>query len=278
MKIINCPACSSVQLEKIEELRVDKLVELYLVIWKVDILPYVGDVNIINLTRCSACDVRFFDPPCCGDASFYALLQQFDWYYQDEKPEYSFALSYIGSDSQVLEIGCGKGSFGLLLPKSVSYTGLEINEVAVANASEAGLNVLEQSIEEHVASSSKTYDVVCAFQVLEHIIKPDAFLRGCTAALKPGGTLILAVPAEDSYISDAPNAVLNMPPHHAIRWSDHSLRSMARREGLNVVELWHEPITPDQYDWYMSVMARSWFTEKGLLKKRYTLRGHRLRK
>jgi SAM-dependent methyltransferase len=277
MNTEGCPACSSLHIETVEQVYTPELIEHYAVGWQLNITPYVQGVREILLKRCLDCDLRFFDPPCTGDASFYEQLQQSDWYYQDEKPEYGFARNYIGQDCELLEVGCGKGAFRNVLHESARYTGLEFNDEAISKARSCGLNIYKQSVQEHVASVLKRYDVVCSFQVLEHIPEPAEFVRGCRAALKPGGTLILAIPAEDSFLADSPNAVLNMPPHHVLRWSDQSLRNLSIREGFTILELWHEPIAPYHRDWYTSVLARHWFVSNGLLERRLIDRGFRVK-
>ena len=60
--------------------------------------------------------------------------------------------------------------------------------------------------------------------------------------LKPGGKLIIAVPSDDSFIRGAVNAYLNMPPHHASRWPDKTIKNIAPLFNINFIELHHEPL------------------------------------
>jgi 2-polyprenyl-3-methyl-5-hydroxy-6-metoxy-1,4-benzoquinol methylase len=259
-----CPACSSSETETLDCIKVSELAGLYARSLNVDISAYVEGVNVIHLQRCRSCDLRFFDPPCPGDASFYEQMQRLDWYYLDAKPEYDFAKHYVAEHSAVLEVGCGKGAFRAFLPESVAYTGLEFNDAAVAMARSLGLNVLRLSIGELAASDCTRYDVVCSFQVMEHVPDVADFVRDCIRLLKPSGMLVLAVPAEDSYLSIAVNAITNMPPHHVTRWSDDALLALARRERLSVLALWHEPIAPFHRAFVAHVLARHWFVSHRL--------------
>jgi SAM-dependent methyltransferase len=218
------------------------------------------------MNKCVACDLGFFVPHCAGDDVFYEQLQNFDWYYQSEKPEYGYAQGFISGADAVLEVGCGKGAFRSWLPASIDYTGLEFNDEAIRKARAAGLNVFKQPIEEHAAGAPGKYDVVCSFQVLEHIPEPRGFVRACVRALKPGGKLIVAVPAEDSFLGVASDAHLNMPPHHVLRWTDRALLNLALREGLSVVDLWHEPVASFHEDWHKDTLAHHYFVQLGLTK------------
>jgi SAM-dependent methyltransferase len=145
------------------------------------------------------------------------------------------------------------------------------NDEAIRRAQAAGLNVFKQSIEEHATIAPGKYDVVCSFQVLEHVPEPRGFVHACVQALRPGGKLIIAVPAEDSFLGVASDAHLNMPPHHALRWTDRALRNLALREGLSIVELWHEPVAPFYEDWHKDTLAHHYFVQLGITK--YTLVG-----
>jgi SAM-dependent methyltransferase len=95
----------------------------------------------------------------------------------------------------VLEIGCGLGSFGRLLATHYDYTGLEPDPTAYAEAAEriGDLGrVLPIPVEELPPGA---FDLVCAFEVLEHIEDDLGALRAWQAQLRPGGSLVVSVPA-----------------------------------------------------------------------------------
>lgn len=261
-----CPACDSLRVQEVERLRCADIVALYRRAGCHDVERFFAGVDWIRLDRCLDCDLRFYTPPCPGDGPFYEQLQAFPWYYKQEKQEFGLARDYVNQGDRVLEVGCGSGAFRAWLPELIEYTGLEINDEAVRAAAAKGLRVLNQTVEEHVAAGRSQYDVVCAFQVLEHIPAPRSFIRACVNALAPTGTLIFAVPSEDGYLGLAPNVFLNMPPHHAHRWSDVALRSLAEREGLNVVDVWHEPVADNHRGIRSDAMARYALAQWGVKK------------
>ena len=260
-----CPACYAGDTHLRESLARADLILSYRQ-KGIDVSAYLNDSDL-GVRHCGHCDLTFFDPICVGDGAFYAQLQTQDWYYQDAKPEYAYAATLVGEGCSVLEVGCGKGAFRAWLPASVSYSGLEFNDEAVHKAQAAGLDVIKQSVEDH-ADAGRHYDVVCAFQVLEHVEQPKLFFHACVRALKPGGTLVIAVPAQDSFLAIAPNAPLNLPPHHVTRWSDRSLTHMAHSEGLKKAAIWHEPVADFHKDWHQTTLAYHALARLGLYRPR----------
>ncbi|MFL6129095.1 MAG: class I SAM-dependent methyltransferase [Mycobacteriales bacterium] len=97
----------------------------------------------------------------------------------------------------VLEIGCGQGSMGARLARRGRYLGVEPDPasgaVAEARVTAAGGRVLHG---DHTAVPAGTaYDLVCAFEVLEHIKDDVAALADWVRFVRPGGRLLLSVPA-----------------------------------------------------------------------------------
>ena len=260
-----CPACDADDTEAVDSVDRADLMRSYRQ-KGIDVSAYL-DGDSITLCHCNRCELGFFDPACVGDGPFYEQLQTQDWYYQDDKPEYAHAAKLIHQDSSVLEVGCGKGAFRSRLPQSIRYTGLEFNDEAVQKARAAGLDVMKQPVEEHAAASLR-YDVVCAFQVLEHVEHPKQFFHACVQALKPGGTLMIAVPAQDSFLAIAPNSPLNMPPHHVTRWTDCALTNLARSEGFSKTDIWHEPVADFHKEWHATTLAYHALTRFGLYRPR----------
>jgi len=182
----------------------------------------------IDLYRCMNCDIRFFEPLVTGGSNFYKQLQAFPWYYQLVKPEFEFAKKYIIPDDTVLEIGCGEGYFGRMI--EAKYVGLDPYS---QNSS-----VVKQSIQEHKGS----YDVVCGFQVLEHVSDTGSFISNALRCLRTNGLLILSVPNEDSFLGNIEGWALNYPPHHVTRFTKQCLENIAHLYKLKLIEIDEEPL------------------------------------
>lgn len=236
----NCILCHDSSVESIEEISSQHIVSLYKTRAKLDVSGYFK-VPTIHLLECRNCGLKFFTPQITGDGKFYDELQKNPAYYLSEKAEFHEAATYVNANDKVLEVGCGEGLFTKYI-KYQSYTGLEFSNDAIKSARANGLNVIGEALETHARSHAGAYDVVCYFQVLEHVSNPHQFVADSLKCLRPGGKLILAVPSEDSFLSGVVNMYLNMPPHHISRWPDRTFRQMAKLFNLQLTALYHEPL------------------------------------
>lgn len=210
--------------------------------------------QVAGLYRCSATGYEFFHPPrLAGLSTFYEELQRYPWYYVPWKWEHEIAKSYIQDGARVLEVGCGVGFFLKRVSESmrVTCTGLEFN----AKARSAGVfdNILGESIQSYASRNPGGADVVCTFQVLEHVYDVGPFLDACCAALAPGGLLVVSVPNNDSGIQYDKRNVLNMPPHHMGLWRARSLASLVNHFPLVLEAIATEPLGDASVSWHTTL-------------------------
>jgi SAM-dependent methyltransferase len=240
----HCPLCKSHDSELLEVIDAAAIARVYAAKLGIDARFSAPQ---LQYRHCGVCGLQYFHPPEPGDAQLYEQLQRFDWYYMEEKWEYSYAARHIDRNDRVLEVGAGRAAFAKLVGND-RYTGLEFNDCAIEKAHADGVRLLKQPVEEH-AEAGHSYDAVVSFQVLEHVPDPDAFIRGCIACLKAGGKLILSVPAHDGFANKAVNHVLDMPPHHVSHWSKAVMAYLPRRYGLDVIDIAHEPVAAYHVNW-----------------------------
>ena len=89
--------------------------------------------------------------------------------------------------------------------------------------------------------------------------KNPANPKNPTPSQNPTKRLIIAVPAEDSFVGVTTNGILNMPPHHISRYSDKCLENIAEIFGIRLVALIHEPLQKEHRAYYKSVAwANMW--------------------
>ncbi len=235
----HCLLCHSTDVLVIDGVSVAALAKAYGRAYAYSPDAELAHVDMLCYCLCQQCDLRFFWPPRTGSEAFYRALQRRPGYYLPDKPEYQMAKRHILHTHAVLEIGCGYAAFAALLP-TADYTGLEFSSEAADHASRNGLTVFKQSIEDHAKHHPGRYDVVCSFQVLEHVADVKTFITASLSALKPNGLLIYCVPSAESYISRLENCILNMPPHHVTHWTDAALGKIANLFSVELVALEHE--------------------------------------
>jgi 2-polyprenyl-3-methyl-5-hydroxy-6-metoxy-1,4-benzoquinol methylase len=233
-----CPLCLGKNLCVIEKIQTKELYSIYQKNFKIN-PDQLLKFDILNFCQCNQCGLKFFSPMITGDHAFYKSLQGCPWYYQESKSEFEFAKQFISPGDQILEIGCGSGQFLKCLSINSHYKGLDVN---LPDELKGNPFFSDETLEDHVLNINNYYDVVCSFQVMEHLNNPREFIKQCLSALKEKGTLIISVPAEDSYLKEVYNGVLNMPPHHATRWSDRSLTAIASIYNLQLLKIHHEKI------------------------------------
>lgn len=249
-----CPLCQSDDLTLVEQICPDQLTELYRRRFGLAIADHFRGVRLITLCRCKVCSLMYFHPPVAGSHEFYTHLNKFNWYYLAEKSEYRTAASLIPAGARVLDVGCGEGKFAKLINSS-SYVGLEMNLAIMNDATESGPTILPELVGDHSRRRHEWYDVVCIFQVLEHVVDVNSFIEDCLRCLRPGGLLIVSVPAADSFVSQTVNGILNLPPHHLTWWPDAALDHLAQKFCLAQERLIHEPLEKIHYRWFSSNWA-----------------------
>lgn len=234
------------EVKLISTIQISDLVKCYLEQSSINIEYLLKGVDEISLFECKETGYRFFYPFCiAGDGQFYEKLEQIPWYYANWKWDYDVANDFINNNSSVLDIGCGEGKFldYLSSKKNCFCQGLELNELACEIAIKNGMNVMKLTIQELAKSSNVKFDYVTFFQVLEHISDVDSFLKSAIEMVKPGGTIILAVPNnEPYYLTYDKNHYLNLPPHHMGWWNENSLTLLCRFYKIKLEAIVKQPL------------------------------------
>jgi SAM-dependent methyltransferase len=131
----------------------------------------------------------------------------------------------------VLEVGAGRGAMGARLARRFPYVGVEPDAHSFAAAQRAvgaeGGTVLHGEVA--AVDPAARFDVVCAFEVLEHLPDDVGALADWAARLRPGGRVLLSVPADPARYGPADAAV-----GHVRRYTPESLTAALGAAGLEV--------------------------------------------
>lgn len=105
--------------------------------------------------------------------------------------------SGVGIDGVALDVGTSTGT-NLRLLKDMGFTnycGLDPSPDAIRWCAEKGLGRVEEGTVARIPFADGTFDLVLATDIIEHVDDDVAALRELRRVLKPGGTLLLTVPA-----------------------------------------------------------------------------------
>ncbi|MBD0274045.1 MAG: methyltransferase domain-containing protein [Acetobacteraceae bacterium] len=208
--------------------------------------PLRRDGGAIGLYR-SPCGLMFFHPAVAGSAAFYrAFYERFRGHEMlgrqaAAREDFRAGAALARPGDRVLDVGCGAGAFAALLPTGARYTGLEPHGTPRASPP-----VLAETAEAHARRFLGAYELVCAFQVLEHAADPLGLASAMVECLAPGGLLVLAMPIWPSPHTEIPNNLVNLPPHHLTWWNEGACRALVSRLGLEAVRVEALPAYPSQ--------------------------------
>jgi SAM-dependent methyltransferase len=95
---------------------------------------------------------------------------------------------------RILDVGCGTGANLLMLSQYGDAEGVDLSEDALAFCRERGLDKVRLGAGEELPYEDSTFDLVTAFDVVEHMDDDLAGLREMRRVLRPGGRVLLFVP------------------------------------------------------------------------------------
>jgi SAM-dependent methyltransferase len=230
-----CPLTGSADVEILQGIPAAYLIDRYRRDLGIDVGAAFAGVESIAFCESPATGLKFFSPPVTGADDMYVALRGQGWYDPADKFEFGIGAAQVRPGERVLDVGCGAGHFARHVPDA-DYTGHD------SDAGGKGAATLSGDLADLARDQGETFDVVTAFQVLEHAVDPVAFVRDFLALLKPGGTLVIGVPDSDSYLGTLRNFVLNAPPHHVTWWNAKSLTALADIAGLEDPTLHTAPV------------------------------------
>ena len=137
---------------------------------------------------------------------------------------------HLGPD--VLEVGCGSGNFTVLIAaRGHRVTGVDIEPAYVEAARHRLAPFPDARVscdDATTAEWSERFDTVVALDVIEHIEGDREFLTRLAGVLKPGGKLVVKVPAGPSLMSTLDRVV-----GHYRRYDKRSLADTLGAAGLD---------------------------------------------
>ncbi len=143
--------------------------------------------------------------------------------------------SPIDNSTRILDVGCGNGAIAGSLRHQFGcrIVGIDMSRDGIAIAREtypdcrwevlgADDKVLENLREE-------PFDRVISTEVVEHLYDPKAYIRGCFAALKPGGRLVISTPYHGYFKNLAISVTNGWDKHIHPLWDGGHIKFWSRR-------------------------------------------------
>ncbi len=165
-----------------------------------------------------------------------------DWRYR------SFFSLKLNPGAELLEVGCGSGMFlRLAAEQGYKITGIDNDPSAVHAAGKVyGMNEVQALSAEELLSDPwrRSFDVICLFDVLEHLEEPAEVVRGLGEMLAAGGHLVCTVPSHQRWPQWFAEDV-DVPPHHLTLWSQTALKICFEGAGLKLATILRSPLLGD---------------------------------
>lgn len=155
---------------------------------------------------------------------------------------------WVRPQGRWLDVGCANGVFVReAAATGVQAEGIELSGVAVSSAVASGLPVRRGALAD--VASGAAFDCISAFDVIEHVADPLAFLQDIVGRLRPGGHAVLTLPDKSSIFARLMGARwwFYIPDEHLHYFDRVIMRALLDKVGLETVSIGRafKPLTYD---------------------------------
>jgi 2-polyprenyl-3-methyl-5-hydroxy-6-metoxy-1,4-benzoquinol methylase len=171
--------------------------------------------------------------------------------------------------ARLLDIGCGVGRFGHgAYARGWDVTGIDVSELAIEIGRQAASFPMRAGTLKDLVNTGERFDVVTAFEVLEHLSAPLQFIMECQQLLRPGGQVFFTVPNWEARTVRTSTRPDWLPPIHLLFFSEPALQTLGELARLAPVST--GVIRADPIPERTSARAR-WLARRLLLRPRDAL-------
>ncbi len=119
-----------------------------------------------------------------------------------ERNDWKIAINWLNNNitnGSILDIGCSTGGFLGLLGEGWDRAGAEIERSAADKARGKGVRILAEDLEQ-LENLQERFDVITAFDVIEHLESPLSFLGHMLKLSSDNGVIIVSTGDTDSFM------------------------------------------------------------------------------
>ena len=167
--------------------------------------------------------------------TMYRLESHYWWFVARRQLVTDIVTEHVQSgrnSARILDVGCGTGATREALASCGTIFGADMSAEALAFTRSRSEGPLARSRVERLSFVDGCFDLVTALDVLEHADDDLASMKELFRALRPGGLLVITVPAFGFLWSEHDEAL-----HHRRRYSAHELRNKLTRVGFDIERL-----------------------------------------
>lgn len=127
-----------------------------------------------------------------------ARVEEHHWWFSGRRKIVESVIDslHLPPDADIFEAGCGTGGNLEMLARHGRLYGAELDDTARQYAIQRGIGTIEPGrLPDQIPFAPRQFDLVVLTDVLEHIDDDSGSLRALYARLKPGGRLLITVPA-----------------------------------------------------------------------------------
>jgi len=142
---------------------------------------------------------------------------------------------------RLLDVGCAAGFFmEAAVEAGFDVSGIELSPVAIgfANAT-VKPRIIQGDVNTLLAHDTRQFDVVTAFDIIEHTFDPKAFVADISRVLAPGGLLVLSTPDTGHWLRPLMGTRWPMlqPDQHTFLFSREAMRTLLVDAGYAPLQL-----------------------------------------
>ena len=181
---------------------------------------------------------------------------------------------YLVKDAILIEIGCAYGFFlSLVKDKVKKVIGFEISKEASEYAkNQYGLEIYNVNFLNY---SGEDVDLICMFDVIEHLPNPGEVISHASAKLKKGGVLMLTTGDIGSLMAKIRGNKWRLihPPTHLFYFDRNSIYSLLEKNNLKIVSFEHPTVYRNVGSVFEQIISLREKKQKSnfLIKKAYSL-------